>query len=471
MKLKKINESIASDFLKNDEKETEASVIKPVDKEEKTLEPVNDEVHVAAIDDMEKNKEAARKVVADSSVTKNAEELVKEESKEKHESLDVKKVKDRFELAKLISEAKQNKLTWHVSKCLEEGFRYNFEITGKEEPLEEDLKEDSDSIDLIDVMDSDTTTEPVADDTVVTDVTDTHVDDTDNARTILNILKDKVEFTVDADGDKSKVTITVKTDDDKKKDKIKFDITKEEVDLFNNEFVPVEETTDTETDEEEKTFDERKEEINPMDVVSDEEKEAAGIKTDDEDLTEAKEDADIEKEADTETKIDTDTIENDVVADPTVDTDESDTEEVVEFEDEIPADDDFFGTDPDPVYDDVATDAGEDSEYIENTAASDDIAETTTLSKFDGFEPAEDVKEFWDIVTNSDKLSELEFFLDEFDIDNNEQLAEFLADEDHRDYLLSALGLGIDAEMGSDFEDDEPTPVDYDDIEEFSDKE
>ena len=73
--------------------------------------------------------------------------------------------------------------------------------------------------------------------------------------------------------------------------------------------------------------------------------------------------------------------------------------------------------------------------------------------------------------TNSDKISELEFFLDEFDIDNNEQLAEFLADPDHRDYLLSALGLGIDAEMGSDFEDDEPTPVDYDDIEEFSDKE
>ena len=135
-----INESIAQakEFLEKDEKETKAGIIEPVKKEEKVLEPVNDEVHVAAVDGLKKNAEAAKKVVEDSSITKNAEELMKKQDKELHESKDV---RTRLELAKLISEARQKKQTYKISKSLKEGFRYNFEITGTKEPLAEEAVE------------------------------------------------------------------------------------------------------------------------------------------------------------------------------------------------------------------------------------------------------------------------------------------------------------------------------------------
>ena len=71
--------------------------------------------------------------------------------------------------------------------------------------------------------------------------------------------------------------------------------------------------------------------------------------------------------------------------------------------------------------------------------------------------------QFRDFLSANGKGDLYERIRDEFDIDDNEKLAEFLADESHRDYLLSALGLGADLIP---FEDDEPAPVDYEEIEE-----
>ena len=198
MKLKRINESIASEFLKKDEEETKAGLIEPVEKEEKVLEPVNDEVHVAAVDGLEKNAEEAKKVVDDSEVTKNAKELVKEQDKEKHGSLNV---KNRVELAKLISEAKKNNQTYKISKCLEEGYRYTFEITGTEK-LTEDVEEGGELVDLTDGG-------------LVLDVTDTVKPEEETKeeekpiKTALEVLKDKLDVFVNG-GEDGKVIIALK---------------------------------------------------------------------------------------------------------------------------------------------------------------------------------------------------------------------------------------------------------------------
>ena len=251
-----INESIAQakEFLEKDEKETKAGIIEPVKKEEKVLEPVNDEVHVAAVDGLKKNAEAAKKVVKDSSITKNAEELMKKQDKELHESKDV---RTRLELAKLISEARQKKQTYKISKSLKEGFRYNFEITGTKEPLAEEVVEIKtvptiDGGEILDISDEE---EPIDSEVETIEVED-EPEDVDIKTTkeseecpLCDFFKHRfdIEPSHETKGVVDKVTFTLKKDpeDNGKEQSFELPVNEDDLELLTPFFDPIDdENTD-----------------------------------------------------------------------------------------------------------------------------------------------------------------------------------------------------------------------------------
>ena len=61
----------------------------------------------------------------------------------------------------------------------------------------------------------------------------------------------------------------------------------------------------------------------------------------------------------------------------------------------------------------------------------------------------------------------MEFFLDEFDISTDEELADYLSNGENRDFLFVALNLNRD---DSEDADEEPEPLDYDDLEDKEEK-
>lgn len=118
MKLRKItNESI------------EAQYKKALEDEHTILEPTEANALVAEKDRKEEMKDDFKES------EKAAEEVVKATAPEERS-----KVKDRAELSRLISEAKQNNQKFRISRCIEEGYRYLFEILEDEtdkQPLTE----------------------------------------------------------------------------------------------------------------------------------------------------------------------------------------------------------------------------------------------------------------------------------------------------------------------------------------------
>lgn len=118
MKLRKItNESI------------EAQYKKALEDEHTILEPTEANALVAEKDRKEEMKDDFKES------EKAAEEVVKATAPEEKS-----KVKDRAELSRLISEAKQNNQKFRISRCIEEGYRYLFEILEDEtykQPLTE----------------------------------------------------------------------------------------------------------------------------------------------------------------------------------------------------------------------------------------------------------------------------------------------------------------------------------------------
>lgn len=509
-----INESIAQakEFLEKDEKETKAGIIEPVKKEEKVLEPVNDEVHVAAVDGLKKNAEAAKKVVEDSSITKNAEELMKKQDKELHESKDV---RTRLELAKLISEARQKKQTYKISKSLKEGFRYNFEITGTKEPLAEEVAEIKTvpTIDGGEILDiSDGNPEESKAEEIKVEEKPAEIEEKKSEKVecpLCDFLKHRfaIKPSHETDGVIDEVTFGLLKDPGEKTEKEKvlvLPVNEEDVNLLSPFFIVEEEHIEEpkeEKEEEVSEIDEVDDKIEDVEDLGEDEIEVKGgekiIPDDDFDFDELSDEEhhdDIEEDLDEHKKcvicgaeiegygnnaepvkhgvccdecnqtvviparlekmkhkpIEED-VDDDIDDEVEMDMDELPEEEVFMSEEEpIDADDEFFD------------DSEDEPETVENTEDEEHVE-----SKWAHFEPSEEAAPFWNAVKKAGKLDDLEFFLDEFDIFTDEELAEYLADEGNRDFLFVALNLNGD---DSEDADEEPEPLDYDDLEDKEEK-